>query len=74
MTELTSLIVVTDDNFTLGNEPNNNDVLEESLAFLGGPVPAAPDIAVGKFDYSVLLSSHVYFIFVSLFQHCVLAQ
>ena len=59
VTELTSLIVVTDDNFTLGNEPNNNGALEESLSFLagpvpGGPVPGGPDIAVRKFYYSVL--------------------
>ena len=56
VTELTSLIVVADDNFTLGNGPSNNGALDESLASLGGPVPqAAPDIAVRKFDYS----SHV---------------
>ena len=60
MTELTSLIVVADDNFTLGNGPNNNGALEESLIILGGPVPGVPDIAVRKFDYSVLLSSHVF--------------
>ena len=52
VTELTSLIVVADDNFTLGDGPNGNGGLEESLGFLGGPlsggvpVPQSVDLAV----------------------------
>ena len=70
MTEFTSLIVVADDNFTIGDGPNNNGRLEESLAFIGGPAPAAPDVAVRKFDYSVLLSSHVCLICISVSLLC----
>ena len=53
VTELTSLIVVADDNFTLDDGPDDNDALE-NFASLGLPVPASPDIdlAVRKFDNS----------------------
>ena len=61
VTELTSLIVVADDNFTLGDGANNNDgALEDSLGFPGGPVlvgsvPAgSPDFAGRKFDHSFI--------------------
>ena len=42
VTELTSLIVVANDNFTLGDGPDNNGGLEEDTAILGLPVPAGP--------------------------------
>ena len=52
VTELTSLIVVADDNFTLGDGPNGNGAVEDSLGFLGGPlsggVPLSVDLAVRK--------------------------
>ena len=58
VTELTSLIVVADDNFTLGDGPNGNGALEDSLGFQGGPlsgglplpggVPQSVDVAVRK--------------------------
>ena len=52
VTELTSLIVVADDNFTLGDGTSNNGDLEESL---GGSVPGgSPGFAGRKFDHSLV--------------------
>lgn len=52
VTELTSLIVVADDNFTLDDGPGNDGALEDA-AFLGLPAPVGPDLAIRKFDYLI---------------------
>jgi hypothetical protein len=46
VTELTSFIVVADDNFTLGDGPNDNGALYlgDSLGRTGGPVPGGVPI------------------------------
>ena len=54
VTELTSLIVVADDNFTLDDGPNGDSAIDESLGFLGGALPAPQDLAIRKSGYLIL--------------------
>ena len=57
VTELTSLIVVADDNFTIDDGQNANSALDESLAYFARPVPSgSAGVAVRKFSILIFLS------------------
>ena len=57
VTELTSLIVVADDNFTIDDGQNANLALDESLAFFARPLPSGSAGVVRKSSICLLYTS-----------------